>query len=204
MLGKTNLISKMENKKPGKERRGEILDTGLNILHEEGKSKLTMGHIADKIGITEAAVYKHFKSKKEVIEKMAKKVFSLDPTSPKNIEKASSDKILKRFIESVFTKIENNREITSMLFHHELFTEYPKIEKYFTRHRRKKKEQLIKIIKKGKEENVFDKKVNPDTFATIIMGSIRMTVLEWRESNFSYSLSDKTKLLFDHIFRIIK
>ncbi len=48
-------------------RREEILDRALDVILEVGLGKLTFRRIADKIGFTEAAMFRYFPSKKALI-----------------------------------------------------------------------------------------------------------------------------------------
>ncbi|WP_287153369.1 TetR/AcrR family transcriptional regulator [Candidatus Solincola tengchongensis] len=58
-------------KKRGKPERGErrrqILQATLSIMKERGLEGTTTRRIAERVGITEPALYRHFRSKKEII-----------------------------------------------------------------------------------------------------------------------------------------
>ena len=47
--------------------REEILDAALDILHREGLDKLSMRHIASKLGCSVASPYAYFKSQEEIV-----------------------------------------------------------------------------------------------------------------------------------------
>ena len=48
-------------------RQDEILDIALNLLADGGVKNLTMKRIAESIGVSEPAVYRHFKNKTEIV-----------------------------------------------------------------------------------------------------------------------------------------
>ena len=48
-------------------RQDEILDIALNLLADGGVKNLTMKRIAESIGVSEPAVYRHFKNKTEKV-----------------------------------------------------------------------------------------------------------------------------------------
>ena len=60
------------------ERRSEILNKSLEIISEKGFYNLTIRNIAAEINISEAAVYRHFKNKKEIVSMLAEEFFSYD------------------------------------------------------------------------------------------------------------------------------
>lgn len=48
-------------------RQNEILDRALDIIKEGGLSALTIANLADRVGFTEPALYRHFRNKREII-----------------------------------------------------------------------------------------------------------------------------------------
>lgn len=193
----------MSNRKSRHERRDEVLEEGLKILHEEGHSSLTVGEIAKRIGVSEAAIYKHFDSKEEIIREMAEKVFSIDLVESEELEFNSPENLINTLLEGLFSKLEENPEATAILFHDELFSQYPEVERLFREHRMEKKTKLKGLVQMGQKSGLFDEDVDPEIFATMMAGSIRVTVLEWRDENFSSSLTDKSEELAKHLSKVL-
>lgn len=193
----------MSKRKSSEKRREEVLEEGLKLLHEKGHSNLTVGEIARRIGVSEAAVYKHFDSKEEIIQKMAEKVFSIDLVDREELEFNSPESLLKTLLEGLFSKLEENPEATAVLFHSELFSEYPEVERLFQEHREEKKARLDSFVRMGQTSGLFGKHVDPEVFATIMAGSIRVTVMEWRETDFSESLIEEAEGLAKHLSQIL-
>ena len=52
-------------------RREEIIEATRNLIINSGSESLTIRAIAKKVGITEGAIYRHFKNKKEILLVMA-------------------------------------------------------------------------------------------------------------------------------------
>lgn len=50
--------------------KGLIMNAALEIAYEKGLANVTLGSIADKIGIKKPSIYNHFKSKEELIVEM--------------------------------------------------------------------------------------------------------------------------------------
>ena len=51
-------------------RKEEIVLTTLELAAQKGLANVSMSMIADKIGIKKPSLYKHFKSKDEIVEAM--------------------------------------------------------------------------------------------------------------------------------------
>src|SRR3990170_3554703 len=52
----------------GPHTRKQILDVSLRLISERGFARTTVRDIARKAGITDAAIYYHFQSKREILE----------------------------------------------------------------------------------------------------------------------------------------
>ncbi|MFC0388139.1 TetR/AcrR family transcriptional regulator [Muricoccus vinaceus] len=49
------------------ERRRQLLDTALLIVREEGADRLTLGHLAERAGISKPVVYDHFNTRSQLL-----------------------------------------------------------------------------------------------------------------------------------------
>ncbi|MGM0437026.1 MAG: TetR/AcrR family transcriptional regulator [Bacillota bacterium] len=186
------------------ERRDEILNKSLEIISKKGFYNLTIRNIAAEINISEAGVYRHFKNKKEIITMLAEEFFCHD-TKINNInENKNSIKKLKDIIEIQLELFSENPLMTAITFQEEIFREYPEIWSKFNRHREKREELIKNIIKEGKKKGEIKDLIDPESFTAIFMGTIRMTVIEWRGSNFEFSILEKGKKIFSQLEEFLK
>jgi AcrR family transcriptional regulator len=58
----------------GPHTRQQILDASLRLFSERGFARTTVRDIARQAGITDAAIYYHFDSKRELLEALSRKV----------------------------------------------------------------------------------------------------------------------------------
>lgn len=185
------------------ERQKEILDVSLKILHEKGHSALTVRNIAERIGVSEPAVYRHFDDKEEIIHDLAKKIFSED-RMPDDLQVEGPEELFYGIISGIFKSLQESPETTAILFHGELFSQYPQVQEIFREHRREKKRQMTEMLEKTRKDGMLQKETDPEYLSTIIMGSVRFSVLEWRESGFDYDISERAEPLAKEITRIAK
>src|SRR5690554_4249911 len=169
------------------ERKEEILEKSLEIIYNEGFGNLTMRNIAEKIGISEAAIYRHFKNKEEVVSSLADIVFNENRFW--NIEIGDKDPftLLEEIMFKQLEILKENPYLTAILFQDGIFGEYPEIKEKFISNRKKNEEKIRDIIIKGQEKGVISTEVDPGVIAVFYMGSFRLIVLKWRDSGFSYS-----------------
>jgi AcrR family transcriptional regulator len=60
------------NRESTEVRKQQIIEASLKIISEKGLGSLTTAEIAKEIGISEATIFRHFNSKKEIMEETSK------------------------------------------------------------------------------------------------------------------------------------
>lgn len=56
------------DRQPTEERKQQIAEAALSIIAEEGLGKFTTSAIARKVGLSDGALFRHFKSKQEIVQ----------------------------------------------------------------------------------------------------------------------------------------
>ena len=186
------------------ERQQEILDAALEIIFKEGFYNLTMRNIAREIGISEAAIYRHFRSKEEIVESLADIVFYQNQLWNKKTEEVDVFSLLKEIMLRQLKVLKDRPYLTAILFQEGIFSEYPDIREKFNLQRENNIDIIKGIIIEGKKAGLITDDVNPAVFAVLYMGALRMTVLNWRASEFSYDPEDKARVILKELFEYIK
>ena len=187
------------------ERKDEIIQASLSILHHKGFSQLTLRQLGKNIGVSEAAVYRHFRNKEEIIQQLMTVVFQAPPG--KTPKQDDSPSVMQRLREVMFAQLdilEKNPYITSVLFQDEIFREFPAIREQFDQHRDEMSARIVNIVKQGQRERVWRSTVNPQVFVVLFTGSMRQMVSTWRANNFSHSLSNLAEEVFTELVRLLE
>ncbi|WP_407427857.1 TetR/AcrR family transcriptional regulator [Treponema sp.] len=85
----------MTNEKYSKPTKELILDAAFSFLEEPRYNMFSMNELAERVGITKPAIYRHFKGKEEVLSAMEKRLFDdlAEYLSKINASDAASSKI---------------------------------------------------------------------------------------------------------------
>lgn len=69
----------MPKSRPGEnnEKRTAIADAALHVIGTKGIAELTMANLAAELGVTSGALFRHFKSRDEILEEVARRVAEL-------------------------------------------------------------------------------------------------------------------------------
>ncbi len=173
------------------ERKEQIIDEAIKIIHEEGYSEFSIRELSKRVGITEPAIYRHFLNKDAIIKGILDRIYHFGNhlfERAKNKETFSEK--LKMFIISHFEYFEDRPEMTSVVFSEDLFLHNKELESKLGELMKQRKRMLKKIFDEAKQEG-YEIEGDPEDISLIILGIVRMTVLEWRMSGFSYSLKKR-------------
>ena len=188
-----------------KERQLEIIEAAGEILTESGLAGLTTKKLAAKMGFSEAALYRHFKGKEEIVLTMlnylAKDMDHRLKNSVLDIE--SPEEKLKALFNNQFDFFKKNPHFLVAIFSDGLLEESKAINEAIMQIMVTKRKHLLQIIQQGQKEKQFTDTLGAEDLVHIIMGSFRLHMLQWRLSGFAFDLKLKGNKLMSNILTLI-
>lgn len=185
------------------ERQVLIVDEAIKIIHEMGYQSFSIRELSTRVGISEPAIYRHFLNKEDIVlgilarfSEFDIKLFNEVKLNEKPVEK------IQCFVQYHFNFLEKNPGMTSVVFAEEMFNQSNLIRAKMLSIMEKRKRILMTIIDEAKLNNQV---INLETneILTVILGIIRLAVLEWRLSGFAFSLSDRGTKIVDTIGKLL-
>jgi len=134
-----------------------------------------------------------FLNKEDIILGILNRMLDFDHLLEKELlTKKSTQNKVRQFIQFHFDYLEKNHEMTSILFSEDIFDHSDVLRNRFLFIIKKRRNKLNSILQKAKTNSeIVD--ADMQELLTLIFGMIRMIVLEWRLSNFSFLLSQRGK-----------
>ena len=189
-----------------KTRQLEIITAAGEILSESGISGLTTKKLAAKMGFAESALYRHFKSKEDIIitmlQYLAADMDKRFDACLANVEGAELQ--LKELFNNQFEFFKKNPHFLVAIFSDGLLEESKNINTAITEIMAVKKKYLLQIIKQGQKDKTFTVNLSAEELAHIIMGSLRLHILQWRMSGYAFDVKQKGNKLMAGIITLIK
>ena len=107
-----------------KNTKEKILEEALKLFAQSGYMGTSMNDIASRLGVTKAALYKHYKSKQEILDSIIEKMNELDMERVKQYEMPEGEmsKVIAEYKETAFDKI---KQFTKVQFLHWTEEEFP-------------------------------------------------------------------------------
>lgn len=189
-----------------KARQLEIITAAGEILSESGISGLTTKKLAAKMEFAESALYRHFKGKEDIIITMLKYLAAdMDKrfnACLANVEGSESQ--LKELFNNQFEFFKKNPHFLVAIFSDGLLEESKNINTAITEIMAVKKKYLLQIIKQGQKDKTFTSNLSAEELAHIVMGSLRLHILQWRMTGYAFDIKQKGNKLMAGIITLIK
>jgi len=173
-------------------RKQEIMDAARKLIIKKGSEHLTVRRIAKEVNITEAAIYRHFKSKREILSFLVKNMGD-SMLNEVNRTKAVDDyslETLHTMLRNHLSKIEQRRGISFQVIaeiislgdkglNREVFQI---IEEYVDR--------LKALLEEGARKGVIRTDIEMRNCALLLFGMIQGLVNIWALSNYTFDLDE--------------
>lgn len=165
------------------DRQIEIMELATQIIDKKGIQELTTKSLAAEIGLSEAALYRHFNSKNEIMLSLLD-YFMLEMKARVAMIAAKEDKTPSDLLKEIFTSqlktFAQKPAIVSVIFSEGIFQFNKELMEKVSGMMDMMQIQIDAIVKRGQQEGTFRDFVGPSTVSTIIMGSMRMAVMKWK------------------------
>ncbi len=186
-------------------RQKEIIEASLQLLAESGTQNLTTAHIAERVGISEAALYRHFDGKYDIISSSIEYVGKRMRSELANLpgEKSAREKL-----KSVFFKhleyIEEHPGNARLLFSDDIHFDDERLRGLLRDVVEERKRFIREIIEEGQKQGVIKSGVASEGLALMFIGLIQTNVLLWSLSGRDYSLTRDGEELWNVFSRSVE
>ncbi|NHM06857.1 TetR/AcrR family transcriptional regulator [Flavobacterium sp. CYK-4] len=172
-------------------RQIEIIEAAGRLLMKSGIKGLTTKNLAQEMGFSESALYRHFKNKEDIIVLLIGHLESniKDRLGEVSQSKLSGTEKLQAIFKSQFAYFSQNPHFIIAILSEGLFDETEKIHSAVMKIISFKLQLLAGIIEQAKEENQITDEVPTLDLVHILIGSFRLMMLRWKLSQFQIDLN---------------
>lgn len=167
-----NKKNKVMTRKPTGVRQEEIKLAVLEIIRTEGIKAVSTKNLAKYTGLSEGAIFRHFKSKKDI------NIAIIDDVSNDMVENlkkiahsdTKADQRLFQFLCSNINYLTDHNGITILLFTEASHADDHEMMERLNLIFNSQRELVGKIIKDGIDDGIWDKNINIDSVTQLYMG----------------------------------
>jgi len=189
------------------DRQIEIMEAATKRIDQFGIQELTIKNLAADLHLSEAALYRHFKSKNEILLGLLT-YFILEMKERLSLiienEKESPSELLRQLFESQLSTFVKNPAIVSVIFSEGIFQFNKELSEKVSSMMAVMQENIKGLIVRGQNDGLYSKLMGPETLTTIIMGSMRMVVLKWKLSGNKSDLVNDGKSVLNGLLKMLE
>jgi AcrR family transcriptional regulator len=173
-------------------RKEKLIFTAIDVLNEFGVQGLSTKEIAKRQGISEAAIFKHFRTKNELVLAILNHYAQYDPDiiTSSRARKADPLEAILYFIRAYAEYYENYPAITVITQAYDVLAgnrEFAGMVRdiYHTR-----LDLIIELASEAKNQGRLIPEADPEKIALMVLGTFNYICLKWRLEKFAFPLKD--------------
>ena len=179
-------------------RRHQIVQTARKIVATQGMSSFTIQELAREVGVSEGAIYRHFKSKDQILLVLIQDI-------ERNLLKAISDSArpkegvlgqLRHLLQLHFSTLERRNGLSFVVIAESLCFADAQVKQATTQMVERYLESVASILKAGADKGEIDERVDCKAAAVMFFGMIQASVTLWSLSNRAHPLTQHSSSLW--------
>lgn len=186
-------------------RQFEIIESAGKILTSSGVGGLTIKNLAKEMKFSESAIYRHFKSKEEIIIAMLNYLAESTYTRLGNLENTTNpEEKFKAVFHEQLNFFSKNPHFVVAVFSDGLLEESKLINEVLLKLMNLKMKHLVSIIKEGQQKGVFTNLISTEELTGIVMGTFKLQMFKWRLENFQSDIKSDGEKMIHALLVLIK
>ena len=179
-------------------RKKQIIDAARKLIVQKGSEHLTIRSIAKEVNLSEAAIYRHFKNKREILSFLMSHIITsmLDEIDRTSSNGAPSLETVQAILRNHLSRIEQSRGMSFQIIAEVIsFGDrnlnrqvYESINIYI--------ERLKDLINAGVNGGSIRDDIDLDACAMLLFGMIQGMVNVWALGRYGFDLTDKFESLW--------
>jgi AcrR family transcriptional regulator len=180
-------------------RQKQIISAARKLIVKYGSERVTLRRMAKEIGVSEGAIYRHFKSKNDILSFLIDDIRDtlVEDVEQKFTGKVGSLETLENIINKHISSIEQKKGVS--------FQVIAEIISFGDKKLNKKIYSVIdnyiflikEILKSGIDEGVIRPDIDLEVWATLFFSMTQGLVNIWALSQYSFNLQERFKPLWD-------
>ena len=164
-------------RKSAEDRKSEIVSAAIRLAAEIGPDRVTTQQIADAVGLTQPAIFRHFPTKADIWLAVGQHISS----APDGQGEAADDTVgeLRKLIVRQLVFISETPAVTAILFSRELHAENEQLRVHFATMMSNRRARFSKLIRAGIESGLLRAEIDAEDAAATLLAAIQGLAMRW-------------------------
>jgi len=187
------------------DRQLAIIGATGKLIASKGMSGLTVKTLAAEMGFVESALYRHFKSKDDILVLMLEYLYQniqerFDSILAENVDAETK---LKAIFDSQFQYFKKNPHFVMVVLSDGLIDESEGMRNQIIKMFLYKIQIINQLVSECISSGKFNPIINQDSLVHFLMGGFRLTMFKWKSLKFSFDLVTEGNQMIDDFFTLI-
>lgn len=193
-------------RKSGTERKAEIVETALDLMAERGTRDVTAQAIADRIGIAQPTIFRHFRNRDAIFRSALKFVANqiLSILEGTSAGKDRADQGLRKLLRRQLSVVSRNKGLPRLLFSDRLHLEDPGLKVIVRNVMDRYISHVQHLIEDGQADGSFDPGIDARKSAEFVAATVQGLLLRWSIYDFEFSLEGASENLWNFIYAALR
>jgi len=174
-------------------RKRQIVDAARMLIIRKGSEHVTIREMAKAIGLTEGALYRHFKSKSDVLSFL---VNDIEETLLSDVDAARHDnkpplQTLENILKKHISEVEQKRGMSFQVIAEIISLGDKKLNKKVLDTINNYTQHIEELINEGKQQGEIRENIKSSSAAVLFFSSIQGLVNIWALGNYSLNLQEQ-------------
>jgi TetR/AcrR family transcriptional regulator, fatty acid metabolism regulator protein len=180
------------------DRQKEIIEKAIKIIANDGIQNLTIKNLSKAVGVTEAALYRHYENKQAILTAILDHFEEFSKAPDGNVP-SSPIEALKHFMMSRYDKFISNPELSKVMFSEAVFINDKDLSEKMRQIIHGHRKELEALIENGKKKDLIRNDIDTRSLFRMIVGSMRLLVTQWCYNGYSFDLKAEGMILWNNI-----
>lgn len=187
-------------RKAAQDRKAEIVQAAIGLAGELGPDRVTTQHLADMVGVSQPAIFRHFPTKAEIWVAVgaliARKIDQEELGGQVSSPALQLEYLAKRHLGG----IAQNPAIPAILFSRELHAENDKLRAHFEQVMENRRAGFAALVARAVDAGEFRTGLNPDDSAALILAAIQGLAMRWSLEDRAFDLTTEGAKIMNALF----
>jgi AcrR family transcriptional regulator len=187
-------------------RKDRLIITTIDIIDEVGMQGLSTREIAKRQGVSEATLFRHYKSKNELLLAVLEfySQYDKDIFQSTQLKKLSPLESIRFYMTSYMEYYENYPAITSIMMYSEVLNKEPEIAEAQNRIFINRRAALMQFVENAQKCEDITTTVDSEVIVDLMCGYIGEVCMRWRNNKYDFPLKERVLDTIDFLMTLLK
>lgn len=201
-------MDRTRKRKSAADRRAEIIDTVIALSADIGPDRVTTQHLADRVGVTQPAIFRHFSTKTEIWDAVSARITEnvIEAAKPKaestgaHLENDTIPEHLGRY----FRLVNQRPSVPSILHSRELQARNEALRLRFQTLMHNRRTWIADLVHRGQRDGQHRADLGAKDMANLILNAVQGLSMQWTLEARGFDLITEGERLTDTLMDSIR